>query len=64
MVWLKTKKGSTNAPRIQIGKPKVWWKIDALADRTDRTLELPKARFVECTLGVEDGKLLVYIHGY
>ena len=54
-------KGSTNAPNIQIGKSKSWWKIDALSDRTDRTLDLPQARFVECTLGVEDGKLVVYI---
>jgi hypothetical protein len=54
-------KGSTNAPNVQIGKSKAWWKIDALTDRTDRTLELPQARFVECTLGVEDGKLVVYI---
>ncbi len=54
-------KGSTNAPNVQIGKPKAWWKIDALTDRTDRTLGLPKARFVECTLGVEDGKMVVYI---
>jgi hypothetical protein len=54
-------KGSKNAPNIQIGKPKAWWKIDSLTDRTDRTLQLPQARFVECTLGVEDGKLVVYI---
>lgn len=54
-------KGSTNAPNIQIGKPKAWWKIDSLTDRADRTLQLPQARFVECTLGIEDGKLIVYV---
>lgn len=54
-------KGSTRAPHIQIGKSKAWWKIDALTERIDRTLDLPQARFVECTLGAEDGELVVYI---
>lgn len=54
-------KGSTNAPNIQIGNSKAWWKLDTLTDRTDRILDLPQARYVECTLGVEDGKLVVYI---
>ncbi len=53
--------GSTETPHIQIGKSKAWWKIDAMKDRTDRRLELPQNRFVECTLGIEDGKPVVYI---
>jgi hypothetical protein len=53
--------GSTNTPNVQIGRSKPWWKIEALTNRTDRTLELPGARFVECTLGIEEGKLVVYI---
>ncbi len=54
-------KGSTNTAEFQIGKSKTWWKIKSLTDRSDRTLELPQGRFVECTLGVEDGKLVAYI---
>src|SRR5689334_6902450 len=54
-------KGSTNAATIQVGKPKAWWKIESLTERADRTLQLPQARFVECTLGIEDGKLVVYL---
>jgi len=54
-------KGRTNAPNVQIGKPKTWWRIDTLTDRIDRTLELPQGRFVECTLGVEDRDLVVYV---
>ena len=53
--------GSTEAPSIQMGKSKAWWKLDALADRVDRTLKLPQGRFVACTLGMEDGKLVAYI---
>jgi hypothetical protein len=54
-------KGGTNAPSIQVGKSKAWWKIESLTDRIDRTMQLPQARFVECALGVEDGKWVVLI---
>lgn len=54
-------KGSTNAPNIQIGKARAWWKIESLTERADRSLQLPQARFIECTLGIEDGKLVAYI---
>lgn len=54
-------KGSTNSPNIQIGKLKPWWKINDLTDRTDRTIQLPQSRFVECTLGSETGKWVVYV---
>ena len=53
--------GSTETPYIQIGKQKSWWKIESLMDRTNRILQLPNARFVRCTLGVEDGKWVAYI---
>lgn len=49
------------AQHLQIGKSKAWWKIESLSDRADRTLQLPQARFVECTLGMEDGKLVVCV---
>lgn len=54
-------KGSTEAPHLQIGRSKAWWKLSTLEDVTHRKLVLPNARVVECTLGVEDGKLVVYI---
>lgn len=54
-------KGRREAPYIEIGKPKAWWGVDALADRTERTLKLPQGRFLECTFGLEDGQWVVYI---
>jgi hypothetical protein len=54
-------KGSKDPPTIQIGKSKAWWKTNSITDRIDRTLPLPQGRFVECTLGVEDGQWVVYI---
>lgn len=54
-------KGDTNAPTFQIGNSKAWWKMDALSERIDRSLQLGHGRSVECTLGVEDGKLVAYV---
>jgi hypothetical protein len=53
-------KGATNSaanPIAEIG----WWKPEILKGRTDRKLDLPHRRFVECSLGVEEGKSVVYI---
>lgn len=53
--------GSNSKPSIQIGKSKTWWKIDGLTDRVDRTLNLPKARFLEVTLGKEGSDTVLYL---
>lgn len=53
--------GKSETPSIQIGKPKAWWRIELLTNRADRALELPHGCYVECTLGIEDGKSVVYI---
>jgi hypothetical protein len=54
-------KGGTNSPTFQVGRAKPWWRIDSLSERTDRSLHLGQGRSVECTLGVEDGKLIAYV---
>ena len=38
-----------------------WWNVDELTEKTDRNLELPKLKYVECTVGLEDGKIHVYV---
>jgi hypothetical protein len=54
-------KGKNTTPGIHIGKSRTWWKIDTLTNRIDRTLQLPKAQYVECSLGIEDGQWVSYI---
>lgn len=54
-------KGRQEAPHLQIGRAKPWWKLDALKHSTHRKLELPQGRFLECSLGEEDGKLVLYL---
>ena len=38
-----------------------WWKVDELTERIDRKIELPKAKYLECTVGLEDGKIHAYV---
>ena len=54
-------KGDKSKSSIQIGKDRAWWKLDELKERVDRKMDLPKGRFVECTLGKENGKWTVYL---
>ncbi len=53
--------GSEVAPQAQIGKSKPWWHLDKLAERINRTTNSPGSGYVECTLGMENGELIVYI---
>ncbi len=54
-------KGAAEPPHLQIGRSRAWWHLDKLKDAVHRKLELPKGRFVEFSLGLEDGKLVAYI---
>lgn len=53
--------GDDEVPHIRIGSGRPWWKLDQITDRVDRTLDLPNAEYLECTLGTEDGQTVVYI---
>jgi hypothetical protein len=55
------KKGRDEFPIVQIGRTLKWWQVDSLHDRIDRTLQLPDSSTVECSLGYEENKLIVYI---
>jgi len=54
-------KGNDTKSNHTIAKQQEWWKVDELTDRIDRKMELPKAEYLECTVGLEDGKTYVYV---
>ncbi|MDA0725170.1 MAG: hypothetical protein O3A82_02795 [Verrucomicrobia bacterium] len=54
-------KGDKSKASIQIGRDKPWWNLDELKERVDRKMQLPKGKYVECTLGKENGKWTVYV---
>jgi len=54
-------KGNDTKSNHTIAKQQAWWKVDELTERIDRKMELPKARYLECTVGLEDGKTHVYV---
>jgi hypothetical protein len=54
-------KGDKSKASIQIGRDKPWWKLDKLKEREDRKMALPKGKYVECTLGKENGEWTVYV---
>ena len=54
-------KGDKSKCSLQIGRDRAWWKLDELKERVDRKMDLPKGRFVECALGKENGKWIVYL---
>jgi hypothetical protein len=54
-------KGTAEPPHLQIGRGRAWWKLDTLKNAMHRKVELPKGRFAEISLGLEDGKLVAYI---
>jgi len=54
-------KGRNALPQIKVGKGKKWWRLEGLKSRLDRTQILPGACFLECSLGEEDGKLVLYL---
>jgi hypothetical protein len=53
--------GDDSKASIQIGRDRPWWKLGGLTERTDRKMDLPKGKYVECTLGREDGKWVAYV---
>ena len=55
------KSGDKKKPSIQIGNSEVWWKIDDLKERSDRSQKLSKSQYLACTLGSENGQWIAYI---
>ena len=54
-------KGNDTKSNHTIAKQQEWWKVDELTERIDRKMELPKVKYLECTVGLEDGKTHVYV---
>ena len=54
-------KGNDTKSNHTIAKQQEWWKVEELTERIDRKMELPKAKYLECTVGLEDGKIHVYV---
>ena len=54
-------KGNDTKSNHPIAKQQEWWKVDELTERIDRKIELPKIKYVECTVGLEEGKTFVYV---
>ena len=54
-------KGNDTKSNHTIAKQQEWWKVDELTERIDRKMELPKAEYLECTVGLEEGKTYVYV---
>ena len=54
-------KGDKTKASLQIGRDKPWWKLNELKDRVDRKMDLPIGQFVECALGKENSKWIVYV---
>ena len=53
--------GNKSKPSIQIGKGQPSWQLNVLSERQDHTKDLPKGKYVECTLGLEEGNWVAYI---
>ena len=53
--------GNKNKPSVQIGRNQVWWKLNELNKREDYTKQLPQGKYVACSFGKENGKLIAYI---
>ena len=54
-------KGNDTKSNHAIAKQQAWWKVDELTERSDRKMKLPKAKYLECTVGLEDGKIHAYV---
>jgi len=54
-------KGDKTKASIQIGRDKPCWKLDELKERVDRKMDLPVGKYVECALGKENSKWIVYV---
>ena len=54
-------KGNDIKSNHAIAKQQAWWKVDELTERIDRKIKLPKLKYVECTVGLEEGKTFVYV---
>ena len=54
-------KGNDTKSNHTFAQQQEWWKVDELTERIDRKMELPKVKYLECTVGLEDGKTHVYV---
>ena len=50
-------KGNDTKSNHAIAKQQTWWKVDELTERINRKIELPKAKYLEHTVGLENGKI-------
>ncbi len=50
-------KGNDTKSNHAIANQQTWWKVDELTERINRKIELPKAKYLEHTVGLEDGKI-------
>ena len=55
------KNGGNSNSGFHFAQEQKWWKVDELTDGIDRVLELPGQKFVECTVGLENGKTHAYV---
>ena len=53
--------GNKDEPSVQIGRNQDWWKLNELNKREDYAKQLPKGKYVACSFGKENGKLIAYI---
>ena len=53
--------GNKDEPSVQIGRNQDWWKLNELNEREDYAKQLPKGKYVACSFGKENGKLIAYI---
>jgi hypothetical protein len=53
--------GENKESYIHLGKEKNWWKLDSLTDPTYTIYNYPNGNMIECTMGEENGKTVVYM---
>ena len=53
--------GNKNKPSVQIGRNQAWWKLNELNNRQDYAKQLPQGKYVACSFGKENEKLIAYI---
>ncbi len=53
--------GIEGTPHYALGSRTSWWHRDHLKSRMDRVQYLPNGTYVECSMGLEDGRTVVYV---
>jgi hypothetical protein len=55
------KSGNSEEPYLHLGRHKNWWKLNSMDDPVNTSFNYPNGNMIECSLGVEDGKTVIYI---